>query len=392
MRKRFFCLMILLCYALAGCQAVSSESRDDTVKLLCLNIGKADCMLLMYENSAYLIDTGYKQTWPALETALSQYGISQLNGVFLTHCHEDHMGGLMALAESDIEVDAWYAARIFYDQKESKHPMTLAAAKRNEEVTWLDAGAEIDAGSGAKFTVLGPLNVNTDNENNNSLVMRFDSPQGSILLAGDMKEDEEFELLDAGLLAPCDLLKAGHHGDNKATGKALLQAVQPKAAIILTSTAEEPDTPASSTIRRLEKIGCKVYVSQDCHDAVLLTLRDGNVSAEDVVWQNVPEKVKNVRLSIDVEQDAVTILNEGGSALSLKDCAIYSTKGNELFMLPEVTVAPGGQYVVGTGVSSVEIDAKWRKKRVWHETSRDTGVLYDAYGRPIACADNGIAE
>ena len=90
MRKRFFCLMILLCYALAGCQAVSSESRDDAAKLLCLNIGKADCMLLMYGNANYLIDTGYEQTWPALETALSQYGVTWLNGVFLTHCHEDH--------------------------------------------------------------------------------------------------------------------------------------------------------------------------------------------------------------------------------------------------------------------------------------------------------------
>lgn len=392
MRKRFFCLLILLCYALAGCQAVNSESRDDAAKLLCLNIGKADCMLLMYGDANYLIDTGYEQTWPALETALSQYGVTRLNGVFLTHCHEDHMGGLTALAESKMEVDVWYAARIFYDQKESKHPAVLAAAYRGEEVAWLDAGAVIPVGSDAKLTVLGPLSVNMDNENNNSLVMRFDSPQGSILFAGDMKEDEEFELLSANLLSPCDLLKVGHHGDNNATGKLFLQAVQPKAAVILTSTAEEPDTPASSTMRRLEKIGCKVYVSQDYHDAVLLTLKDGEVSAEDVVWQNVPEKAKNVRLSIDVEQDTVTILNEGGFALSLKDCAIYSTKGNELFMLPEVTVAPGGQYVVGTKVSTVEIDAQWRKKRVWHETSQDTGILYDAYGRPIACGDNGIEE
>ena len=392
MKKRLTCLLLLLCFLFTGCQAVVSESRDDAVKLLCLNIGKADCMLLMYGDANYLIDTGYEQNWPALETALSQYGISRLNGVFLTHCHEDHQGGLMALAESDIKVDAWYAARIFFDQKESKHPAVLAAASRGEEVTWLDAGAEIDVSSGAGFTVLGPLTVNEDNENNNSLVMRFDSPQGSILFSGDMKEDEEFELLGAGLLAPCDLLKVGHHGDNKAAGKLFLQAVQPKAAVILTSTAEEPDTPASSTVRRLEKIGCRVYVSQDYYDAVLLTLKGGEVNAEDVVWQNVPERSENVQLSIDVEQDTVTILNEGDCALSLKDCVLYSTKGNELFFLPDVAVAPGGQYVVGTGVSTVEIDAKWRKKRVWHETSRDTGILYDAYGRPIACADNGIEE
>ena len=390
--KRMLCLLFFLCFLLTGCQTVNSESRDDAVKLLCLNIGKADCMLLKYRDTAYLIDTGYEQNWPALETALAQYGIEHLNGVFLTHCHKDHMGGLMDLARSSIGVDAWYAARFFFDQKESKHPAKLAAAERNQEVTWLEAGEVVSVDDAASFTVLGPLTVNTDNENDNSLVMRFNSPQGSILFTGDMKEEEEYELLEANLLTPCDLLKVGHHGDNKATSKTMLQMVQPKAAIILTSTSEEPDTPANSTVKRLLKIGCEVYVSQEYHDAVLLTLSGGAVSAEDIIWKNVPERVKNVRLSINVEQDTVTIINESGSSLPLKDCMIYSTKGNELFGLPDVTVSPGGQYVIGTSVSTVEIDAKWQKKRVWNQNSRDAGILYDSYGRPVACADNGITD
>ena len=391
MKKCFtFLLSLLLCLNLAGCAA--AEREGDAARLLCLNIGKADCMLLMYDGSAYLIDAGYEQNGPALKTALSQYGVTRLNGVFLTHCHEDHMGGLMQLAESDVQVDAWYAARIFYDQKESKHPAKLAAAKRNQEVTWLEAGTVLPVGSDASLTVLGPLTVNEDNENNNSLVMRFDSPQGSILLTGDMKEEEEAELLSAGVLSPCDLLKVGHHGDNNATGKEFLNTVRPKAAIILTSTAEEPDTPANSTIKRMIKIGCDVYVSQEFHDAALFTLSGGAVSVEDISWTGVPERTDTAQLSISVAQDTVTILNAGDAPLSLNGYVLYSTKGNELFRLPDAEVQSGGQYVVGSGVSTVEIDAKWRKKRVWHETARDAAILYDAYGRPIAFADNGISE
>ena len=369
-----------------------SENRDSAVRLLCLNIGKADCMLLMYGDSAYLIDTGYEQNWPALKTALAQYGVSRLNGVFLTHCHKDHEGGLMELSQSAVQVDAWYAAKIFYDQKESKHPAKLAAAYRNETVTWLESGDEITVGSDARFAVLGPLTVNTDNENNNSLVMRFESPQGSILLAGDMKEDEEYELLDANLLTHCDLLKVGHHGDNKATCKAFLEAVQPKAAVILTSTAEEPDTPADSTVKRLNKINCKIYVSQEYHDAVLFTVIGGKVSAEDVKWRDVPERTEGIRIAINTAQDTLTIQNQSGSALSLDGFAAYSTKGNELLYLPDAVIQPGEKYVIGSGESTVEIDAKWRKKRVWHETGRDAAILYDAYGRPIAVTDNGIVE
>ena len=163
LKKKFFSILFSLCFLFTGCQAVISESADASVQLLCLNIGKADCMLLLYGGNAYLIDTGYEQTWPALETALSQFHITHLNGVFLTHCHEDHQGGLIPLAKSEIPVDTWYAARIFYDQKESKHPAKLAAAERGEEVTWLDAGTVIPVGKDAGFTVLGPLSVNTDN-------------------------------------------------------------------------------------------------------------------------------------------------------------------------------------------------------------------------------------
>ena len=392
MKKSIFSFLFCLCLILTGCQPVFSESADTSAQLLCLNIGKADCMLLLYGGDAYLIDTGYEQTWPALETALSQFGITRLNGVFLTHCHEDHQGGLMPLAKSDIAVDAWYASRIFYDQKESKHPAKLAAAERGQEVTWLDAGAVIPVGSDASLTVLGPLSVNTDNENNNSLVMRFDSPQGSILLAGDMKEEEEYELLDAGVLTPCDLLKVGHHGDSKATSKDFLEAVRPKAAIILTSTAEEPDTPANSTVRQLDRIGCQVYVSQEFHDAALFTLSGGKVSVENVAWQGVPARMENVRLSIDTAQDTVTLSNTGSDAFSLSGFTIYSTKGNDLLALPDVTLPSGGQYVIGSGETTVNTNLTWRKKRVWNDSKFDMGILYDAFGRPIACADNGIAE
>ena len=326
MKKSIFSFLFCLCLILTGCQPVFSESADTSAQLLCLNIGKADCMLLLYGGDAYLIDTGYEQTWPALETALSQFGITRLNGVFLTHCHEDHQGGLMPLAKSDIAVDAWYAARIFYDQKESKHPAKLAAAERGQEVTWLDAGAVIPVGSDASLTVLGPLSVNM------------------------------------------------------------------KAAIILTSTAEEPDTPANSTVRQLDKIGCLVYVSQEFHDAALFSLSGGEVSVEDVTWQGVPARMENVRLSIDVQQDTVTIQNTGKDALALTGYMLYSTKGNDLLALPDVTLPSGGQYVIGSGETAAATVLTWRKKRVWNDSKFDMGILYDAFGRPIACADNGITE
>ena len=388
-------LLIMLCMLslLFGMIPGVSENDDGAVRLVCLNIGKADCMLLLYQDEAYLIDTGYEQTYPALKTALAQYGITHLNGVFLTHCHKDHEGGLIPLAQSVIQVDAWYASPIYYDVKEGEHATMLAAQIRNQEVTWLNAGNEIKVGSDASFTVLGPLSVNTDNENNNSLVMRFSSPVGSILFTGDMKTEEEAELFSANAFAPCDVLKAGHHGDNNATGKELLRIVQPKAAVIFTSTREEPDTPAPSALKRLNNMGCAVYVTQDFHDALMLTLKNGGeIEAEDISWDMAPKRAENIALSIDVSQDTLTIFNQGADALDLNGYSVYSTKGNELLNLKNARLGAGEQLVIGSQSTGVHADIVFSLKRIWKKNKLDMAILYDAWGRPVACTDNGLGE
>lgn len=391
MRKamRLLCLLLMAAALLSGCVPSRAEGE---ARLLCLNIGKADCMLLSYGGRYYLIDTGYAQTYAALETALAQWGVQRLDGVFLTHCHKDHAGSMEALAQSDIAVEAWYAAEIYYDQKAGKHPASLAAAQRGQQVRWLRAGDVIPAGEGAEFTVLGPLSVNEENENNNSLVMRFSCPEGSILLTGDMKADEEGELLAAGTLTPCDVLKTGHHGDGGATTLALLRAVLPRAAVILTSGFEEPDTPAPSTLSRLAAAGCAVYVSQQAQDALLVSLRQGKIEIQDVAWTGVPARRQGLALQIDGTEDTVTIRNNAATAQTLSDCFLFSTKGEDRLELPEITLAPGQEYVVGSRATTGERDLTWDKKRVWHAKKRDQAILYDAWGRPLAYADNGIAE
>ena len=370
-----------------------AEGSGSEAKLLCLNIGKADCFLLFYGDGCWLIDAGYEQNYPALETALKEYQVERLDGVFLTHCHEDHEGGLMPLAKSGMPVGAWYAASIWYDVKEGKHPAVLAAKERGGEVTWLSAGDVIPAGGDASFTVLGPIEVNEDNENNNSLVLQFSSPAGNILLCGDMKKEEEEVLLSAGNLSPCALLKAGHHGDNGTLKGSFLKTVRPQAAVISTSTAEEPDTPAESTLLKLQDAGCTAYVTQDFHDGVLFTLSGGNVTnVADVEWTGVPPRIEGIMLDIDAEADTVTLTNNTGSAVSLDGYVLFSTKGDKRLMLSGLTLEAGGSWVIGGKKTKKSVDQTWDGKNIWSNKKRDAGVLYDPWGRPVACADNGIAE
>ena len=387
-------LSLLLPFAApAFAQAAGPETAGSEVKLLCLNIGKADCFLLFSGDTRWLVDAGYEQNYPALEAALKEYQVDRLDGVFLTHCHEDHEGGLLPLAKSDTPVSAWYAAKIFYDVKDGEHPAVLAAKERGEAVTWLSAGDVIQAGADAAFTVLGPLEVNEKNENDNSLVLRFDSPAGSILFCGDMKTAEEEDLLSAGTLTPCTLLKAGHHGDGGTLKDRFLKAVRPQAAVISTSAAEEADTPAESTLLKLKNAACETFVTQDFHDALLLTLSGGKVTgADDVAWTGVPPRIEGITLEIDAGEDTVTLTNTAGNVVSLDGYLLFSTKGDERLPLSGLTLEPGGTWTVGGKKTKVPVDQTWDEKSVWSKKKRDVGVLYDPWGRPVASADNGVSE
>ena len=388
-------ISLLLAFMLAiGAPAASAAGTDgEGVRLICLNIGKADCLLLMYDGHAFLIDTGYEQSWPAIRIMLSQYRTEKLDGVFLTHCHKDHYGSMNALADSEIPVDAWYASSIYYDTKPSKHPMVTAAGRRGEAVAWLEAGDVIPAGENASFTVLGPLQVNGKNENNNSLVMRFDSPHGSILLTGDMKEAEEEDLAAAGAFSQCEILKCAHHGDDKATGSTLVRDVAPVTAVICTATGEERDTPAPSVLKRLESAGCRVYVTQDASDAFELSMLDRHVSVKDITWDGVEPKITGLSMSMDAENDLLYLTGSDEKTLTIREAVIFSSNGSDLFTIPVLEIPAGKTILIGSVETGTVCDYTLEhKKHIWHRETLDVAVLYDSAGRPIAWADNGLPE
>lgn len=64
--------------------------------------------VIMYQGRIFLIDAG-----PSILGALTALGIdiSEVEGIFHTHCHDDHFGGLPALAQSDHRIK-YYATQL----------------------------------------------------------------------------------------------------------------------------------------------------------------------------------------------------------------------------------------------------------------------------------------
>jgi competence protein ComEC len=259
---------LLLCAALmmlAGCAGAPNEAR-----ILFIDVGKGDAALVMEGDRNYLIDAGPKDQWDHVSAALSQYGVSRLDGVFLTHGDKDHAGGLKPLAKSDFEVDAWYASDLYdLDKDEDIHPAQEAASVCGQHPVYLSAGDTV-----GPFTVMGPL-VRKEDDDNNSLILMFESSGGRALFTGDMKFSEEEELLNSGCSLKCDLIKLAHHGNGDATGETLIDAASPRAAVVSTDSGERPELPDARVVSLLKERGIPLYSTWMSGGGVLATLSGG---------------------------------------------------------------------------------------------------------------------
>ena len=383
MRKRFWrrALLAALCLLLTASAAAETW-------MYAVSAGKADAILLGGDGWAALVDAGYARSRGKILAAMRQMGVTRLDAVFLTHTDRDHAEGLQWLAESEIEVGAWYASAMFMGVKEKKHPAVQAAKARNQEVVWLRAGDSVPL-ENAVFSVLAQSEPASDKDNNNSLVMMLESADGRVLLAGDMELPEEEILLGSGADLSCDVLKTANHGDDDANSEAFLRAAAPDVAVFSTSSAEKPGTPNPATVAAGESLGAQVCVTENCTGGVLARLSGGETGVE---WVNLPEPETGVRIErVEPGADRITLANDGTADADLSGWMLVSEKGNEWFVLPEgTTIAAGGRLILGTNSTDGAFDLLWDDKKVVHKSKTDLFTLYDANGMTVDAMDNGL--
>ena len=260
---------------LAGCAAAPAEPA----RMLFINVGKGDAALVMADGKNYLIDAGPGDTWDQTAGALRHYGVQKLDAVFLTHGDKDHAGGIMPLAESDVEVAAWYASDLYnLDKDEDAHPLAEAAEARGQHPVYLSPGDAV-----GPFTVLAPLTRAKDDDNN-SMVLLFASSGGRALLTGDMKFDEEESLLQSGRSFACDVIKIAHHGNSDATSERLIDRARPRLAVVSTDSDARPELPDRRIVKLLEDRGIPLFSTWKSGGGVLTTLDGENTRAENVSW------------------------------------------------------------------------------------------------------------
>jgi len=243
-----------------------------TVRVVVLDVGEGQAVLLQSGNSGMLLDTGHFGASHDVLRTLEQYGVATIEAVILTHLHPDHASGIFT-------IQSHYPEAVIY---ESGH--RLADQPRADSYRWtvekLDSSAwqveNLIQGDSLQWhdfslNVLWPPSLKTaGNLNDLSLAFSITYNATSILVMGDIGVEQEKALLrQDGLPEQVDVLVVGHHGAHDATSKAMLQHVSPEKAVISVNYGNLRGYPHSSVIERLQESGAVVHQTWKDGDFVL---------------------------------------------------------------------------------------------------------------------------
>ena len=345
--------------------------------ILFVNVGKANAAVLRFGETTVLIDTGSAESAPQLIAGLNALGVTKISAVFVTHSHGDHLGGLDALS-SNYDIPMVYSPFFSEQDKNGVGKIVKRAEKLGLPHTELKAGDSVPVADGVSFRVLGPLSLNEEDDNENSLVIQFTYGGKTFLFAGDMQILEEQAIIASGAALKSDVLKVGNHGNPDATGDDFGALVSPAFAVISTNTAVDNDSANPRVYAALP--ATTIAVTQNFPIGVLLSLDDtGAVTLKNPAR---PASIAAVTVdSFDVSQQTITLVNTGADYVDLSGMILYSSRSGAALRFPEgTTLLAGESLVVGAGgdfVFSGEDKPLSKKKD-------NTVVLYDRFGTVLS--------
>jgi len=212
------------------------------LEVVLIDVGQGDAILIRTpDRHAVLIDAGPRSdTFDAGERIVLPYLLHRrtrhLDALLITHEHADHIGGVRAVLDN-IPTD-WVGVPDVDERLENEEwqeGLPLGLTRESEKLRMLQVGDRIDLASGAWLDVLGPsrtLEGTHSDPNNNCLVLKLHYLGQSVMLTGDMEQEEMQDIFKTGVDLGTDIFKVPHHGSRFSLYKPWLERMYPQAVCI----------------------------------------------------------------------------------------------------------------------------------------------------------------
>lgn len=205
------CLLVLMVLAV-----LPSMFYPRATEITFLAVGNADAAHLRINNNHFLVDVGTGDAGSRVVVPyLRSQGVNTVKAVFISHTHDDHVGGWPAVKEN------FTVNQLLSGPDYSLAPQGAIYLRRDFRMVVGDARLEAWQAEDNEFDL-----------NHHSVVLSFHQGGFAALFTGDIGAIAEGQLLPH--LRQTQVLKVAHHGSRTSTTAGFVDVVRPAVAVIST--------------------------------------------------------------------------------------------------------------------------------------------------------------
>lgn len=247
-------LSALICLAILFYITYSNKT-----KIVFLDVGQGDAILISQGNNQILIDGG-----PDGTILLEKLGKEipfwdrQIEVIIATHPDKDHIDGL-------VDVLKFYQVNHFWQGKNIKETDVFQALQKElqnspeTKITNIFSGAKIDLPKGGELKILHPFDDKLIEESEKdvnlaSITSTFKIADQTFYFGGDLPMEKEDEFTDFGEVT---ILKAGHHGSKNSTSDFFLNELSP-IDVIFSVGKNNYNHPNEEVIKKVQNISARI--------------------------------------------------------------------------------------------------------------------------------------
>ncbi len=242
----------------------------DRANAVFVDVGQGDCLHIRTPSGKnLLIDGGGKESFDVGKRVLKPYllknGVKKIDLAIVTHLDIDHYEGIRSLAADGLveSLGLYVGNRLI--EKQIVEDTGLA----QNHLIYLHQGDRIQVDSFVWLEILYPeqklrqvyeSEIQANDENPRSLVIRVHLGKYRILMTGDIDTQIEDEMIAAhnSWELEAEILKIGHHGSKYSTSDTFLMTVNPNIAVFLTGK-NNYGHPHISILEKCREKGIMLY-------------------------------------------------------------------------------------------------------------------------------------
>ncbi|MGH7645656.1 MAG: ComEC/Rec2 family competence protein [Gemmatimonadales bacterium] len=258
--------------------AIPSEgaAQFSSVRIQVVDVGQGDGILIRTPSEHWvLIDAGPNRT--LADSLAPQFGVDRLGLVIVSHRHADHYSAIERILRQ-FPVDHVVGNLADCPTRSTDNGIRLALQER--QIPAQSLGADTLDVDSVRFIILPPDPTDDacpDEENNNSVLVRLEYGQFSMLFTGDAEHDERNWLVaNHPALLGADVLKASHHGGDNGTSATWLTSVAPDHVVISAGVTATYRHPMAAAVAAYEAAtGGRVHCTNRHQTVTIYGYRDG---------------------------------------------------------------------------------------------------------------------